>query len=299
VPKTRDFIVEFKRVRLDKSVKRSFDELLAYCAGINRSDPKRHRVAGTKVIALRTIMKRGGIWYGDFYGIATHDLPDKVSFIGDVEPIDLKEDQGIGKGVAFMFDPTLDIIVYQREAHAASIAAMREFFRERLTDFGEIGLDFDFVLSRDAMEKLDKMPRFSKMRFKVAGGQSGDVIANQDRAIRDALTWCKEAQAATIDVEVSVGRQKRSLDRSLIDQLLGALGGKLPPNDVQKAVVTGEMLDSGMETIDFIEERLRDTHVVQATRRALDLQQRQGYLRKSYRKYRAEIANMFGVDSDS
>jgi hypothetical protein len=240
-------------------------------------------------LILDNVRRRGRtILLGEIVKGRMNDIPDKVNRRTAVgTDLGLTADEGIGRHAHFLYDPSLQVLLLQRDRevrHPAFVEAIVE----------PTGAEFllSLVFKRDAQARLEQLRTIRKISFKIARPVNPQAFRDLGLSAAAAIDLLNEQDGRFIEITISVGKQKRaSLVRNAamqLAQLLTGHGGA----DVRKVLVSGrEDADGPIELIDLLEDRLTHRGEAEYLRRRVNPQDCERILLQAHAEHVAYLRN--------
>lgn len=230
-----------------------------------------HVVASTLHIRLTALSSHqlGGvrIYAGDLETIDMSLTKHKSHVDGGSHAIELSTREGIGDFTAFLFAPSIDLLVIQRNLVGVTPRRFCGFW-QRHTKAGKI--DYAPIMTVDALDRYERIKQYCALDVSVSGDVNPEEF--QDDAVRSLLKAHKAIGSKYFSLRLSLGpnhhKNRLSSDRTprFIRAFLDAYAeGKA---EVKKMEVTGYDEDeSGAQrhVVDLINERAKDKRGVRIT----------------------------------
>lgn len=197
----------------------------------------------------------GKLWSGEVIQIRMDDQPFKAGLDGDIEPIELRDDQGIGQGIAFLYSRTLDVIFIQRNKFAVSATSLARYFSNK----GGCGaVIFDPIMTTTAYQRLFALDKIKKFSYRIGAVNDMTLLTNQGVGITEMGTMQRTLDAPYIEFTASVGsRRGVSLEknnvRRIITKLLGLVREGVPVEEIN---VKGQTSEDTIDAINMLDEFL-------------------------------------------
>lgn len=142
------------------------------------------------------------------FKIRESDLPVKVGPNGEVESLDLEEDDDLGEPIVFAYYPDLEVCIVQDNHTGPRHPVVREVLRS-------IGHDAPIhmspVLRRDMMERLEDARIIRALEFTLTSPQQLQDLRAAGQPVGRALQMLGDLGGVNVSVRVSMGHQRGSL----------------------------------------------------------------------------------------
>jgi hypothetical protein len=284
--------VDFFRVRIDaENIK--FEELLAHIAAL--SELKRNLQYHGDVLRLHSLHQTNQSREGDMTRIRLDDLPSKASLEGDLSAIDLGENEGLGEQVAFIYHPTTEILLLQRNRNSLTARNFAYYVSEK--GGADEPIYFDPVLREDAVRRLAEMQVIRKFDVRFAKVNNTAVLRNNNRSTKEMIDILDYFSAPSARLLLSMGHKKGSLPLEKIKSAARALAGigqqNHQHNEVVRVEIAGTDAEGEPDVLDLVEFKMVEVVSAEAEGRRLPYQSRRAALRKAFENRRAELGRMF------
>ena len=302
---TRSVTFDFYQVNMRSDGGRSFNKVLTTINGLPDDETRNDVMLNGHHCRLRVANRLNNIWHGEVIQIRMNDLPSKASLKGHIGPLDLEDHEGIGLGVAFMFDSSKEVLILQRNKFAVSSGA----FARYVTNKGKCGpVSLVPILSADAWNRFVALREHKKLSIRVAGIDKANVFRGHNHGVADIANLAEKTEAPLIDITLSIGysRNKR-LSWNGITQLINELRDMPRKNDVlTKLTVSGNREDDQPDVINLLEEYVEATIAIEQDvelddRRALSYEARRTALLRAWEEREQDLELMLdssGEDRD-
>lgn len=145
---------------------------------------------------------------GDMVRLRMTDLPNKGKLSGDIDDLNLQDDEGISEQSAFFYHKATKVLLFQRVKEGIDIGQFCNYFSERKGSTGiVIG---EAILEEDAMKKFEGFKEIRQFELKVANLESIEIYEDPDAAVEELLDINKELNSTTMDVTFSIGRKRKN-----------------------------------------------------------------------------------------
>jgi hypothetical protein len=284
--------VDFYQVNIPES-NLLFKNIIQQVSEIPDDSSRTTNVYGFSV-RLQNISRQLEFWRGDLVRIRMDELPTIVSLEGDVEPIDLEDDEGIGEETAFLYHIPTNVLMLQRNRYGVSASRLARYFQVMSGEINKIC--FDPILKGDVMLRLAKMRDITKFELRVAGVDDLSYLKNEDRGVEEVLNIRETFNSPNISLTVSVGNRNESLSVEGIKRTANnlfnfAARGR---STVKKIEVSGCNDDDQKEVFDLLEYWMRESvDIKPVDARILSYQERMQAIEEAWTRKKDELTLMF------
>lgn len=203
------------------------------------------------------------LWEVQFVRISKDLLPGIATDEGEYDPKLLsellKDNQGIAESVSIIYDDKLCVLAVQRNNKGILPSGILDFFQEITKDkniaFDAINLDIDLT-------KLKKDNIYRNIEIGFADLKRNTVINTKVKQLNNIINSLKQYESASAKIVLSMGHssRKNSLEPELsVDTIMNL--NKSPYINTLR-IKTSENGDKDIETIDLVEERLKDDFTI-------------------------------------
>jgi hypothetical protein len=262
MPKT--IKVDFFKVVMPDNAGTTFETLLDRIAHIPLNDDARTRQLNDDPVRLQELHHHADRIEGDMVRTRMDTLPEKSNVeTGELSPLDLEEDEGLGEGVAFSYDPASKCLTMQRNHFSISANGFATYCTEIAGFEGYITLEP--LISGDAITRLHDFDRVTRLSIKVAGLVGGAALRNSPFSLSHIAEFADEYAGPIVNVDVSMGHQRGSLAKDRVMAVVNWLkrGGRNQEVDVRKIEVSGAARDEKTEILDLLESRIVERRPVE------------------------------------
>ena len=162
------------------------------------------RTAESKNLRLDKIEKDEltGNWYGTLTKIRMDGLPEKMNHrTGESADLLINEEEGIAEMSAFLFDPSVNILLIQKSNYGPSETAFSEYFHEKCTTSP---IAMNAVVKKDILEKLQNMRLLYKFECKMATPGADAFVDNS--SIENFLNSLGTTEYANVEITLSADK---------------------------------------------------------------------------------------------
>jgi hypothetical protein len=293
---TKKFKIDFYRVEIpDAGV--SFEGILQQVDSLSTTD----RVQEVRLhqIWLCQSSKRQQFWEGDMIRLRMSDVPVKGSLSGNVEEINLADDEGIGEQTAFLYHIPTRILALQSSQSGTSPSAFAKYF-EIMGGLNQ-PIYLDPVLQLDAMARLLNMHSVSRFEVRVAGLDHMGVLQNQGIGVQEFISLSEAFRAPTLSLKLSVGRtKKKTLAVETIKNVAKQLTRAAQRNqqNVKTLRISGSTDEEENVQLDLLKDRMREIVDINLGRqRSIPYLLRQKAIQEGWTRRQDELTRMFTSQS--
>lgn len=289
--------VDFYKVTIsqDKYTGKNLDSILKQA----KSMPQKDRVKEVRnTPTFLHILNYGWneCWEGEIVRLRMNNLPVKGSFSGNVEDINLADDEGIGEQTAFIYHPETSILALQSTQHGPSMMHFTRYFESIINCSDCINLDL--VLQKDAIKRLEKMQTVSKFKVRIAKVENMKMLATEEHGVKEIIELSEYLEAPTIDVEISNGRSKENaLSVTKIKEMTQSLFriNKNQSKTVKTLRISGSSNDNEKIYIDLIKDRMRESVSLNQSSKSRNIPygEKQFALREAWNRRESEILSLY------
>lgn len=193
-------------------------------------------------------------------GLAAKLKMDEVPYIASLtqpglQNINLKDDEGVANISSFVIVPEYRVLVLQRNYYGVR-AGMMLHILESLTSI--TGIEFNIMIDKTTLDKLNRMQVFSRFTFKVANPTNPNAYKNMP--VKQAALLAEHYQARNVKMELSMGQERKQfMSVDAVKESARRLLKQSKDNEValQSLVIKGkEFDDEKMSTLDLIQQRM-------------------------------------------
>ncbi len=274
-----------------------FSDIINNVAKRKRED-RNEQVAGVHM-RLHELKIQNECIQGDLLRIRIEDGAEVASMSGEIEPIAMGSDEGLGEHTAFLYEPTQELLVVQRNVYGVSSSRLAQYF-EKVGNLRE-PIFLDPVYTEDAIDRLAKLESATRLELRMAG----PIDPNQFRGssgMKDFIELSKALRAPAASVVFSLGRKWRgkslhipTLKRFIKDafEILG-----VSAESFSKIEISGRTENEERDVLDLVAERMVAVRKVrQNAYRNLSFAGRRGALLDALEEKREELRRLFKEDS--
>jgi hypothetical protein len=227
-------------------------------------------------------------------------IPPKTNIkTGAKSDIDLMDDEGLGEDTVFVYDPSLSVLVLQRNRTGITASQLAKYLYNNCDLDGEVALLP--ILVEGAYQRLAQFGVFRKLRVKVAPLISNEIFRGGGHSVGKLIDLSRDFESPVIDISFCMGRAKKGTllpesIRGMVDSLLAIR--EQNSDAVTNIEITGkDSEDSESSFIDLIEERMvEEADVALNDKRQIDIQGRYSAGLDALRRRRAELRRLLVIE---
>lgn len=200
------------------------------------------------------IIDQLGEWRGNLIGTAFQARMRDLSMRGGangISPLDLDDDEGLGKHVAFLWDRKDEFLWFQRDRNALTIGQFSDYVCDRSNE----RLEVEAVLDSSTLARALAMDRIRTVEISVIGAGSGED--EQIPYVGDFLRMNRRYGSRRLNVSLKPERAGvlNTESRKLVKAITSSLGRDI----IVKARITGYIKENPEEEVllDLLRDRLR------------------------------------------
>lgn len=259
----KNFVVDFYVVNV--SGEDSFQNALTTLQALPE-DESRNMNFQDAPVRLARIARHQHTWEGDMMKIRLGEAAVIASLNGHIAPVSIDDDTGLGETTAFLYDDALNVIAIQRNRTAVSAAKVAGYI-ETLGGLANAVI-FVPILRQEVYEKLRGMHNISRFHIKVATPADLTAMREDVPNLGGALDVAEEFQSPTLELVLSLGKHKGSLNKTPLVRTVHRLIRRhdADSESVKKIEVSGRYDDdSKTDLLDLIKERLHVSVPIEVT----------------------------------
>lgn len=211
------------------------------------------------------------IWELQFIRLRAGILSGIAKDTGEFGDIELKEDEGLGEDIAIIFDPSLYLLVVQRNRNSITPTGFAEyiqtFFKDYLPDKSKVFLKP--IPNKRLFNKYNSDRLYRKLTFDFTKINLEQIDEQQKSAALIELSKVqRQFPGIHFKIEMSVGRSAKkadSMNREEIEKMIDNLRTQDSNNTLRVAYKEDE--ECKVEYFDLIEEREYDIEAFEYTRK--------------------------------
>ena len=151
-----------------------FEESLKAIDLLGRGINKNFASRDGQFIRMQVYRRRGGLTEADMLRIRMEDMPRKANLAGDVDALDLKDDEGLGEETALLYDDHTRLLLLQRNRHGVSASALTSYVSNK------VGHTRPYVLlpvlDPDVMARVQRLGDVRKFAIRVTGTENAELL---------------------------------------------------------------------------------------------------------------------------
>jgi len=178
--------------------------------------------------------------------------PTGDSRTGALDRLTLSDHQSVAEPCAFLYDPELNIVVFQRSAHVSHAA-----FARLVNWAADTSFVFLPVLNEDAMTRLEKLYKPRRFVLTVASPQAAEYFDGLESSLKGLAPFLRELAGGRVRIEVGMLPKSHYLSKDAILHTVAALLDRLNDEHLEKLEVDGEDETGNNQIVDFIDGQFR------------------------------------------
>lgn len=289
-----------KKVRVDfyrvdtKNPSVLFEDVIQKISAFPQDESRNVVIRGFPIRLQDSSSQRPGCWWGDLVRIRMNNIPTKASLSGEVEPLDLEDDEGLGEETAFLYHIPTKVLMIQRNRLGVSAAAFSTYCK-KICQLSE-DIDFDPILRGDVLTRLRQMSIIRRFDVKTARLEDLSILKGQDLGVNEILNIGDIFGALNVSLTVSVGKKKKmSLENVITTAISLFRHASANTGNVKKIEISGANdEDEKSETIDLLEYWITaEIDIDPADLRLVSYAERLQALEQAWNQKKDEIQQMF------
>jgi hypothetical protein len=245
----------------------------------------------SKVNLFDNLKKRTGLVLGTLIRNQINDIPPKYNDVSRmIEPLDLTKDQGLGYATCFLYDPSLRIIIIESIKNGVGISTLCKFLEKNFNLTNKI--EPNFVINPSDLARFLEMGSIKKFEVKIARIEGGSIFNQNKKSINQITSAADHTNTDVLEYTLSVNRGNDTLSLSKIRGFVSSLLKFKGSEEVKTMKVTGKSMDSDInDTIDFIQEKMVDSIIVERVRvvESFKTEEHYGKLIEVYNKHKKSL----------
>lgn len=194
------------------------------------------------------------VWELQFIRIRKDYLPGVANSTGDFDILDLDDDEFIGEEVSVLYDPTLSVMMIQRNRNSLSPSGIETYFNEVIPE------DKMILKPLHLPEHLRKMTEgkyYRSLSFSLT-----DVPHFPDSklsSISSIIRSTRKLNAINIELRISLGQSAKKNDTLEYKELIESINDLKNISEVKRLELkVKDSIDAKVETYDLIDQRLME-----------------------------------------
>jgi hypothetical protein len=243
-----------------------------------------------RVVRLQEIHYRGNrFWDCEMIRIRMDEVPIVASLAGELNPVDLEDNEGIGEETCFIYDTQTEVMAIQRNRFGVSPSLVARFFEQANNLPGPIVPTI--ILEADAIGRLSRMRDIRRFNVRFAGVTNPRLLMEHQPSPAEAIQIIGDFQVPSVEVQVSMGRS-RGIFR--VADVLRRVGAFVNRNDVDKLRVHGTFDDDTKGEIDIFQYAMKEEEeVIPDAHRNLPYSSRIAAVRSAFHRRETQLRTMF------
>lgn len=237
-------------------------------------------------VRMVNLITRPGYYLGNIARIRMIDIPEKMKKnSGAREPIDLDPDEGLGEMAAFIYNPTIRLLVFMRNRFSVSATGFAGYFQNLGHIQGEVF--FEQILSTEAYQKLATMTVAKKVELGFAAPGNAEVYQNlglRPQTMQDLMTASAKVK---MDFTFSLGQTRGlSLPLPSIRRMVRNLTRNYDEEIIKLQISGKSDPDQKTELVDLLQEVMSESQPVTMRRnqRTITDDQRHDAIEQAYHR---------------
>lgn len=287
---TKKLKIGFYKVAVRAKTQETFDSVLDRVSRLP-DDESRAVEYLDGAFRLQFAKRSKSIWQGEMMRLRMNETPIKGNLKGKVEQIPLESDEGIGEQTAFLYDPSLDVLVYHEFRGGVTVRSAGRYFKDK----GAVrAIEMAPILKPEVMERVAKMGRITEFIVHLAGVESGGNLRNKGESASALVKAASAFQAPKAQFRLKVG--KNGSLAKVIEAARDFLDGQLVERDkVTKLVVVGsEMSEEAVDVVDLLADRLVEEIQVDMKENRISAVECHRAVREAWEFHRESLESTYG-----
>lgn len=288
---SRQIKIDFYRVEMPDDADISFEGIIERVAK-SADNAKRTEVIGQAHVRLQEATMDRNCWRAEMVRIRLEDGAIVTKLSGESDPIDLAQDEGLGEQTAFLYRPSLRVLVLQRNKFAVSSSKLAQYFENKG------GLDrpimLDPIYTQDALQRLGGFTSIRSCEVRMAGPLDPEQFREQVPHIGGMVDLLKVFKSPRLALRWSMGQGNP--DGSLsFRKVIAAMKALVKTADrdearVFKLQISGRNSEDERDILDLVEERLTVVKTVERDKdRTLPYARRSAAIYQAWEEKRDEL----------
>jgi hypothetical protein len=284
---------DFYEVVLPRTTPQVFEQLIDMLHSSTNDESRVVEYYDQTLIRFQHGLKENDLYVGEMLRIRMQQIPSKAKVSGEVNPIDLASNEGVGEPTMFLFDPITRTIVIQKSQAGVAPTAIRHYFEAKTK---VVPMSFNPRLQKETMQKLGRMRQVKALEVTVASVTDTSFLQGRVSSVGQALSAINGLGAPTISLKISAGRGKRAdLGAAAKEEAHAMLDLNTHlPGAVQKLVITGDIegLDKP-DPLDLLEDKMIERiELPPLTGRGYSYGDRKNAIFEAWERRKVEILSM-------
>lgn len=287
--------IDFYRVKMPDNATSAFEDMIDEVNDLPEDESRNVDVRGFP-IRMQSCGKNNRMRWGEMIRIRMDELPLKASLNGNIELLDLEDDEGLGEETAFLYHASLGVLIIQRNRFGVSASSFTDYFH--FLSKSDQPIILEPILQKEALKKLREMGIIRKFTVRIAGLNHLNIFEDEKLSISSLAKLSKTFEAPSVSISLSMGHNQGSLTHGLVLKTVRSLlpyGSYHRDSPVKKIEVTGKDDDlSDTEVLDLLQYRMVETVDISLDEnKRLSLQSRSAALQSAWQRRREELSSMF------
>lgn len=230
--------------------------------------------------------------------IRMDNLPARASLSGQIRPLELDDDEGVGEETAFLYHAPRRILAIQRNKMGVSAAQVAHYFAVKANLEGYI--HFDPILEMDTMVRFAQVETVRKLEINIAGGQDGQILRDIGLGIGSTVDMIEQLGAPNVNISLSMGHNNGSMFtepvKTVVTRLLQTVADDT--SNITKLRLSGRAADEdSMPILDLLEDRMVEPVTADSVNRRLTYEARKAAVLQAWNNRQGELFQMFNVEA--
>jgi len=285
--------VEFYIVKLQGNGSVTFESIVD-TVGRSTNDASRTIDINHSPIRLHESGDYSNFCHGDMVRIRMDEFPIVASQDGDMEPIDLDDDEGLGEETAFLYQIPTKVLMLQKNQYGVSAPSFAKYFQQK----SDVQIQLEPVMQGDAVARMSTMQRIKNFKVSIAQTNKMTNLQGQDMAVDEVINLSRHFHSDSIDIEVSMGKKK---DRSLtIENVINTAktffnhANIQQLGDIKAITISGDSENGDHEVLNLLDDWIKESIEIDPIDiRRIEYKERAQALRDSWENRRDQLEKMF------
>ncbi len=287
---TRKLKVDFFKVVLPDDSPHSFEHIL-HAVNNSPKDDTRNATRNTCPFRLQNAWQTEDCWKGEMIRIRMDQLPMKAKLSGEVSPIDLEKDEGIGEETAFLYHVPTRVLTIQRNRYGVSAGVFAWYFGEK----GSVApIELEPVLQKDGLQRLANIREVRKLSLNIAGAENMTVFQGLGKGVESMIALIDQFKSPNLTLTLSMGKKRGSLEWVKDFAQSFVKSNQQGESSIHKFEISGKTEDGEKSVLDLIEYRMvEEIEVELKSGRTLSSSEREYAVQETFLSRKQELLEMF------
>jgi hypothetical protein len=275
-------------------------ETLVEAAGKLPNDESRTRTVNGAPVRLHSSKTTAKQHEGELVRIRMDTAPARASIKGPLRDFDFGDDEGMGEETAFLYDPTYQILVVQRNHYGVSASSLAGYFEQ----IGAVTpITLEPIIEPDKLAKFNALTEVRQFQVSVAGIENAATIGQQhpSAGVKKMAELVETFDAPAVNVYLSMEHEHGSLNVQRVKAAAKRFVkiGEDKDARVKKVEISGRTPDDDLIVVDLIKDRMvEEADVVVNPKRRLPYANRSTALKAAYAARLTQLQALFGTGSN-